>query len=159
MQSENSRILVDAGFQLILNKKPVGMKDENGEFPFPYDKLIASRVLPDIKGLYAWDEPMFDAVLISHAHIDHYGLLDYVNPAIPVYLSKGTRKMIDISVRFTEPARPPENTREFKMYKPFQIGGFRIMPFLMDHSAFDAAAFEISDKEKTMIYICQIGFS
>ncbi len=44
------------------------------------------------------------------------------------------------------------NVCEFNMYEPFQIGDFRIMPFLMDHSAFDAAAFEISDKEKTIIY-------
>ena len=36
------------------------------------------------------------------------------------------------------------------MYKPFTIGNFRVMPYLMDHSAFDAAAFEISNQERPL---------
>ena len=152
LKSENSRILIDAGYPLFLNNKPIDTGDTYVQFPYPYDKLITSGILPEIKGLYGWDVPGFDAVVISHAHIDHYGLLRYIHPAIPVYLSKGTRKIIDISALFLQLAQPPAGTREFDMYKPFQIGAFRIMPFLMDHSAFDAAAFEISDKEKTIIY-------
>ena len=38
------------------------------------------------------------------------------------------------------------------MYELFEVGNFKIMPYLMDHSAFDAAAFEISDGDKTVIY-------
>ena len=148
LKSENSRILIDAGYPLFLNNQPIG--DEVSSFS--YDKLLEVGVLPDIKGLYGWDTPAFDAVIISHAHIDHYGLLHYIHPSIPVYLSKGARKIIDISALFLQTAQPPAGACEFDMYKPFQIGDFRIMPFLMDHSAFDAAAFEISDREKTIIY-------
>ena len=148
LKSENSRILIDAGYPLFLNNQPIG--DEVSSYS--YDKLLELGVLPNIKGLYEWDTPAFDAVVISHAHIDHYGLLRYIHPAISVYLSKGTRKIIDISALFLQSAQPPARVCEFNMYKPFQIGDFRIMPFLMDHSAFDAAAFEISDKEKTIIY-------
>jgi|LSQX01.3.fsa_nt_gb ribonuclease J len=152
LKSKNSRILIDAGYPLFLNKKPIDSRDVHVQFPYPYDKLITSGVLPDIKGLYSWDTPEFDAVVISHAHIDHYGLLHYINPIIPVYLSKGTLKIIDISALFLQSGQLMSKTREFNMYKPFQIGDFRVMPFLMDHSAFDAAAFEISYKEKTIIY-------
>jgi ribonuclease J len=38
------------------------------------------------------------------------------------------------------------------MYQPFQIGDIEIKPYLMDHSAFDAAAFEISAEDETVIY-------
>ena len=38
------------------------------------------------------------------------------------------------------------------MYEPFEIGDFTIKPYLMDHSAFDAAAFEITAEGKTIIY-------
>ena len=38
------------------------------------------------------------------------------------------------------------------MYKPFEVGDFLIKPYLMDHSAFDAATFEISTEDKTIIY-------
>ncbi len=77
--------------------------------------------------------------MISHAHLDHYGLLKYVNPKIPVYLSPGTETLIRIS-------------QIFKLYEPFEIGPFKIIPYLMDHSAFDTAAFEISNNAKTVIY-------
>lgn len=148
LKSENSRILIDAGYPIFLNNQPIG--DEVSSYS--YDKLLEVGVLPHIKGLYSWDKPGFDAVVISHAHIDHYGLLRYINPIIPVYLSKGTRKIIDISALFLQSGQFLSKTYEFDMYKPFKIGDFRIIPFLMDHSAYDAAAFEISDKEKTIIY-------
>jgi len=38
------------------------------------------------------------------------------------------------------------------MYENFQIGNITIRPFLMDHSAFDAAAFELMAEGKTLIY-------
>lgn len=148
LKSENSRILIDAGYPIFLNNQPIG--DEVSSYS--YDKLLEVGVLPHIKGLYSCDKPGFDAVVISHAHIDHYGLLNYVHPSIQVYMSKGTRKIINISALFIQSIKAPIGTYEFDMYKPFKIGDFRIMPFLMDHSAYDAAAFEISDKEKTIIY-------
>lgn len=148
LKSDGNRILIDAGYPLFLNNQPIAEEVSS----YTYDKLLELGVLPDIKGLYKWDSTAFDAVIISHAHIDHYGLLRYINPAIPVYLSSGTRKIIEISVLFKVTDEAFVEFREFAMYKPFNIGIFRIMPFLMDHSAFDAAAFEISDKEKSVIY-------
>ena len=148
LKSGNSSILIDAGYPLFLNNQPI----EDEVASYSHNKLLELGVLPDIKGLYGWDLPGFDAVIISHAHLDHYGLLRYIHPGIPVYLSKGTRKIIDVSVLFKLTKQIPAMFLEFDMYKPFQIGGFRIMPFLMDHSAFDAAAFEISDDEKVVIY-------
>lgn len=38
------------------------------------------------------------------------------------------------------------------MYQPFQIGDIRIKPYLMDHSSFDAEAFEIQAGGKTLIH-------
>lgn len=148
IKSRNSRILIDAGYPLFLNNQPI----DNSVSALSHEKLLKLGVLPNVKGLYAWDSPAFDAVIISHAHIDHYGLLKFVNPAIPVYLSKGTKMLIDISVLFKLTEEISAAFNEFSMYEPFKIGCFRIMPFLMDHSAFDAAAFEISDNEKTVIY-------
>lgn len=148
VRSSTTRILIDAGYPLFLNNKPI--KDDVAKKP--YSELLALGVLPDIKGLYAWDKKGFDAVIISHAHIDHYGLLKYIHPLIPVYLSPGTQTLIRISQEFQICEKFELNVQRFNMYKPFQIGALRVMPFLMDHSAFDAAAFEISDNNKTVIY-------
>jgi len=146
--SGNSRILIDAGYPLFLNNKPI----DDSIASLSYERLLELGVLPDIKGLYEWDSPTFDVILVSHAHIDHYGLLKYINPAIPVYLSSGTQKIIEISQLFKLTNQFKVTFHRFEMYTPFVIGTFRIMPFLMDHSAFDAAAFEISDHNKTIIY-------
>lgn len=146
--SGNSRILIDAGYPLFLNNQPI----DGSISSLSREKLMELGVLPDIKGLYAWDTPTFDAVIISHAHIDHYGLLRFINPEIPVYLSPGTQKIIEISELFKLIDPIAMKVHGFKMYEPFYVGDFKITPYLMDHSAFDAAAFEISDNEKSVIY-------
>jgi len=148
LKTKDTRILIDAGYPLFLSDKPI----DDSMAKLPHDKLMELGILPAVKGLYAWDEAGFDAVIISHSHIDHYGLLKYINPAIPVYLSAGTWRIIEISQLFKITDPFSLNMKAFKMYEPFQVGDFIIKPYLMDHSAFDAAAFEIYSEGKTIIY-------
>ena len=148
VKTDTTRILIDAGYPLFLNDEPIG--DDIAKLP--YTELLTLGILPNIERLYAWDDAGFDAVLISHAHIDHYGLLKYINSGIPVYMSAGTEKLIQISQRFKVCDSFNIKVRKFKMYQPFQIGDIKIKPYLMDHSAFDAAAFEINTEGKTVIY-------
>ncbi|MGI6726165.1 MAG: MBL fold metallo-hydrolase [Christensenellales bacterium] len=135
LEAGDSKVLLDAGYPLFLSSESI--KDEVSTYPLV--KLLEMGVLPDIKGLYKWDLPQFDAVIISHAHIDHYGLLRFINSAIPVYLSKGTNKIIEISLLFGLYADFNMEFRYFEMYKAFNVKLFRITPYLMDHSAFDAS--------------------
>ena len=143
-----TRILVDAGYPLFLNNGPI---DENIA-KLPHTELLALGVLPKIERLYAWDEAGFNAVVISHAHIDHYGLLKYVNSAIPVHMSAGTERLIQISRLFKICESFDSEVRGFRMYRSFRIGDIKLKPYLMDHSAFDAAAFEISAENRTITY-------
>jgi Predicted exonuclease of the beta-lactamase fold involved in RNA processing len=148
LSTRNSRLLLDAGYPLFLNGYPIDDKVSK----LPPDELLQLGVLPSIEGLYAWDEPSFDGIIISHAHIDHYGLLKYVHPDIPVHLSAGTKTLIDVSQTFKIVQPYPVNARVFKMYTPFNVGDFTVKPYLMDHSAFDSAAFEILAEGKTILY-------
>jgi len=148
VKTNTTRILIDAGYPLFLNNEPI----EDNIAKLPPTELLALGVLPKIKKLYDWDDADFNAVLISHAHIDHYGLLKYINSAIPVYMSAGTERLIKISQRFKICEIFDLEARKFEMYQPFQIGNIKIKPYLMDHSAFDAAAFEINAEGKTIIY-------
>ena len=143
-----TRLLLDAGYPLFLNGHPI----DDAVAKLPPDELLKLGVLPTVKGLYAWDEPSVSAVLISHAHLDHYGLLQYVHPDIPVYLSNGTKTLIEVSQMFKISTDYPINGQLFNMYEPFTVGTFTIKPYLMDHSAFDAAAFEIRAEDKTVLY-------
>jgi len=148
LQTTRSRILLDAGYPLFLNGNPIDGSVVN-QSP---DELLKLEILPKIDGLYAWDSPSFGGVIISHAHLDHYGLLKYVHPNIPIYLSAGTKKLIEVSQIFKICDQYPINSKIFKMYESFVVGEFTIKPYLMDHSAFDAAAFEIKANDKTVIY-------
>lgn len=148
LKSKNTKILIDAGYPLFLNNNPI----DDSIAKLSPSKLLELGVLPKIKGLYAWDEADFDAVIISHAHLDHYGLLKYVNSKIPIYISAGTAKIIKVSQLFKIADNYDFQIMNFKMYESFQVGDIVIKPYLMDHSAFDAAAFEIMAENKTIIY-------
>ena len=148
LATASTRILIDAGYPLFLKNEPI--KDDVAKLP--KEQLLELGVLPNIHGLYSWDEPGFDAIIVSHAHIDHYGLLKYVHPDIPVYMSDGTRSLIEVSQRFKIVDTYPLNTVQFRMYESFAIGDMCCTPYLIDHSAFDAAAFEIRVEGKTVIY-------
>jgi ribonuclease J len=148
VQTGTSRILLDAGYPLFLKGKPI----DDHIASLSREELLSLGVLPGIRGLYQWDTPSFDAVIISHAHIDHYGLIKYLHERIPVYMSAGTKTLIAVSQLFKICAPFKLNPRIFQMYQPFSIGDIEVKPYLMDHSAFDAAAFEISAQGKTIIY-------
>lgn len=148
VKSVYNRVLIDAGYPLFLNGKPIDFDLSK----LNQEELIDLGIIPNIEGLYQWEKADFDAVIISHSHLDHYGLLKYINKEIPIYASIGTRAIINISQIFKIVDNYDINYREFEMYKPFKIGDIEIMPYLMDHSAFDAAAFEIKADGKAIIY-------
>jgi ribonuclease J len=144
----NSRLLLDAGYPLFLNGNPI----DDSVAKLPTEEILRLGVLPSIGGLYSWDKPNIDGIIISHAHIDHYGLLKYAHPDIPVYLSAGTKTLIDLSQTFKIVDPFSLNAKLFKMYESFDVGNFTVKPYLIDHSAFDAAAFEIRAGDKTIVY-------
>jgi len=148
IKTDTTRLLIDAGYPLFLNNEPI----DDSIVHLPHAELLALGVLPRVAGLYAWDEPRFNGVVISHAHIDHYGLLKYVNPAVPVHMSTGTERLIRISQRFGICDRFDSRVMRFRMYRRFRLGDVSVKPYLMDHSAFDASAFEIHAQGKTVIY-------
>jgi len=102
--------------------------------------------------LYKNEPKGIDAILISHSHPDHYGLLNYVHPDIPVYMSHGARELVEISNIFT-----PNKLRGLKseiINSPsyFYVRDFKVEPYIVDHSAFDALAFLIEAQGKRIFY-------
>jgi len=93
-----------------------------------------------------------DAVLISHPHQDHYGLIDDLAPSVPVYIGKIAGKLIAATRIFTGRTPLQNNFHYFKAGSSFEITPFRITPFLVDHSASDAFGFIVEADGQRMIY-------
>jgi len=148
LQSKGYRILMDMGMPLM--KKGGGELDED-DLKSP---CVKNEILPNIKGLYKADNPSILAIFISHSHIDHCGLLNYVHPAIPVYCSPGTYSLIKTGqVFYPSPSKNFfNNFKVFEHWKPIQQGPFKITSYLMDHSGFDASAFLVEVDHKKVFY-------
>jgi ribonuclease J len=92
-----------------------------------------------------------DGILISHPHQDHYGLLEDVPATWPIYSGAATEQLIRLTSAIFGKELPhafhPWNSRA-----AFQIGPFRVTPFLIDHSAFDAYMLLIEVQGKRIFY-------
>ena len=97
-------------------------------------------------------EIKFDAVLISHPHMDHYGQLGLIPEQIPVYSGELTKRLVDSLATFTTGKYLKNKFVHFKKDCPFNIGDFKITPFLVDHSAYDAYCFLIEAEGKKVVY-------
>lgn len=148
--TDKTRILLDLGMPLV--------EKDGSEFSFnkykklDIPKLINKGVLPNIKGLYANDEPGINAVVITHPHADHYGLLDYIHEDIPVYMGEATHKLIELSNIFLPQSINLKTVCYYKKDEPFNIADINITPYWMDHSAFDSYALLIEADDKRIFY-------
>ena len=146
----NSRILIDFGMPLVKkNKERFDPDILEGK---SVEELKKLSILPSIDGLYKDEIKSIDAILISHSHLDHYGLLSYVHPEIPVYLSEGAKELIDITNLFVHRGVKSLNAKLIGNREPLTLGDFKIIPYLVDHSAFDALAFLIEAEGKRLFY-------
>lgn len=93
-----------------------------------------------------------DAVLISHPHQDHFGLIDTIDSSIPVYIGELGKHLIDATRMLLGKELHSNKFSYFKSWQPFQIGDFTIKPYLVDHSAIDAYAFLIEAEGKRVFY-------
>lgn len=136
--SGSTRIVLDIGMPLVRSDgTPFEWKDYSSLSPA---SLFDKGVLPRIEGLYYWQQPSLSAVLLSHAHQDHYGFLRFVHPSIPLYLSRGTRALIEVSNLFLGTSVSLNSAHNLIDGKEIHVGEFTTTPYLMDHSAPDAMA-------------------
>lgn len=129
--SGNTRIILDIGLPLV--NKDMSPFDWNAHRKSTLPQLLEQKIVPSIDGLYENDEPTVSAVVLSHAHLDHYGLLRFVHSDIPIYMSVGTKSLAEVSNVFLNTDVKSDRIETFKMLQTFKVGEFAITPYLMDH--------------------------
>lgn len=111
---------------------------------------------PAVDGLFS-DDPVgtsVDAVLLSHFHPDHSRFLSHIHPAIPVYMSEGSKRVMQALELFLPHRSLPANVQvlQTRPRTTIQVGPFEIEPILVDHSAPDSLAFLIRAEGKSFLY-------
>ena len=93
-----------------------------------------------------------DAILISHPHQDHFGEIVNIEKTIPVYCGELSLELMNATKIFTGNEILANNFQLFEAWKSFEIGEFKVTPYLVDHSATDAYAFLIEADGKKVLY-------
>lgn len=132
----DSTILVDIGLPL----------------DFDSDESIESCLPQSLFHTLRQGGKFIDGVLLSHPHLDHYGLAGQLPAVIPVYCGKASWDLMNATAHFSPNKVPLPNVEHFEGSQKFQIGKFTITPYLMDHSAFDSYGFLISADGKNIFY-------
>ncbi|MBW3659766.1 MAG: MBL fold metallo-hydrolase, partial [Actinobacteria bacterium] len=107
--------------------------------------------LPDVAGL-AEPDPSFHGVVLSHGHLDHYGLATDLPPHVPVYLGEEAHRVLDAAAFFSPVSRPPRLAGHLRHGETLSLGPFEVTPYLADHSAFDAYSLLIEAGGRRLFY-------
>ena len=94
-----------------------------------------------------------DALLISHPHQDHFGLMEMIGTEVPVYIGQLSLDLINATKIFRDIESLNGNFAIIKAWEWFTVADtFRVKPFLVDHSAPEAFAFLIEADGKRVFY-------
>lgn len=151
LTTRTTRLVLDLGLPLVdANREPFDSRAAMAKSP---ELLKAEKVIPPISGLFDTDHPPPDGVLLSHAHLDHAGLLHLSRSTVPIFATSGTSKMMLAGAVFAG-QREMDRTRfrEVVSQQPVQIGDCRVTPLAVDHSIYGSVAFLIEAEGKTILY-------
>ena len=148
---DGTRVLLDLGMPLIA---PVG-----GDFPWgtpqrPTAELLAEGILRDVPGVFPGDPtaPGVAAIILTHSHLDHFGLAHHAHPAIPVYGSAGTIAMLEVGRVFSPDAALPHDLRSLPPDETLRFGGLSVSAIPVDHAAPDSRALLVEADGQRLLY-------
>jgi ribonuclease J len=133
LEADGRHLLIDVGRPL---------SDDLSEQPRP----------PAIRGFTASRDPELAAVVISHGHPDHYGLVFQRDSRIPVYMGKAASRILNEAAFFMGGTAWLEPDGFIEDRRPFELGPFTITPYLVDHSAFDSYALLVEAGGRRLLY-------
>ncbi|MCE6949681.1 MBL fold metallo-hydrolase [Cereibacter sphaeroides] len=119
--------------------------------------LDAGRPLDAPEGATGLLPPTLDrsrpaTVLFSHAHQDHWGLIDEVPEGWELRAGRNAAKLIELTGEVRQRPLRRQITAWDSRSGAFRIGPFRVTPILTDHSAFDAYMLLIEADGRRILY-------
>jgi len=133
LESHGSRLVLDVG-------KPLWAG---------WDEVVP---LPSVPGLGDGSTRSLAGVVISHPHLDHYGLIGQVDPRVPIYIGREASRLLAEAEFFSAAGVKLQPTGFLEDRVPLQIGAFTVTPYLMDHSGFDAYSLLVEAGGRRLFY-------
>ncbi len=160
-------IVLDLGLNLGLHKKYYSWPLQT---PKGIDDLVKTGVAPNVEGLYTrWldngaqpdneygKDTKIRGVFISHAHLDHYGLIPHVNRNIPVYIGETARNILRTKKKIQSQRRYEKMDgidfkKLFRSGDKLEIDNVVVTPYHVDHSIPGAYGFKIETQDGVIVY-------
>jgi ribonuclease J len=148
---DGTRVLLDLGMPLVA---PDGGDFPRGTPQRPTADLIAEGILRDVPGVFPHDPaaPAVAAIVLTHSHLDHYGLAHHAHPAIPVYGSDGTIAVLEVGRVFYPDATLPSDLRRLPSETTLRFRGLSLTAIPVDHAAPDSRALLIEADGQRLLY-------
>ena len=113
-------------------------------------------VLPSIPNLFKMDELKGDTTIaISHLHLDHIGLLQYVHPEIPILMSEESKTLYGHLHAIGEESsvNVEQQVKSVPYHQPIAVSEhIQVEFFPVNHDAPGASAMRITTPDATIVY-------
>ncbi|MBI5500484.1 MAG: MBL fold metallo-hydrolase [Deltaproteobacteria bacterium] len=97
-------------------------------------------------------DPSLVGVILTHPHLDHFGLARKVQAGVPFFVGKAAQRILREAAFFTGTGLTIEPAGHLRHREAFTLGPFTITPYLIDHSAFDSYCILVEAEEQRLLY-------
>jgi len=165
VESKEARIFLDFGQSFTLLDDffvPEAYLFPRGRFGLR--DYLALDLVPRIEGLYSptalrytdlpYKEPEFDAVFLSHPHMDHYDHLQFLDPKIPIHCGETCHTILRsaMEIQRAKVFNEESQVELFRSGKEVRVKDITIKPVHVDHSVPGAYGFLVDTGEKRIAY-------
>lgn len=159
---EDSHIFFDFGseYDPASPKQPKDLQDLLDMNLVPYlDNMFDPSI--ELKGYESKEDKFKDtAVFLSHVHLDHSKIINYLNPSVPLYMLEGTKSLLNTlninnDFLFQLHNQGESNVREItgvKENEVVQVGKIKIKVMPVDHDAYGASGLLIETPDLVISY-------
>ena len=133
IRTDKAKILIDLGM------------------PLDYDKRSREEQTEIRHNAEEWCKGV-DALFLSHAHADHYGLLGLLPQDTPIYATEETFAMLALDgILGDDPTKHLEK-HTLKSGQSCEVADIKVTAYIVDHSAYGACAYLIECDGKRILY-------
>ena len=136
--TDTTKIIIDCG-------KDLPLLDEN----FSENNI-------EIDGLTTGSS-IYDGIFITNYHADHTGLIENINPDIPIYMSETMRNVLHVVSDFID-APIPRITRKLKHGREIRVGDINILPIFVSYFDEEVVLLLVQAEGKKLLYTDRFSY-